>query len=1294
MRRLLARSLLVCGALAAAAYGQIADDAAVVRVERSTHRLATPAHEAGRVAPDLPMERILLLLRRTAEQQRALDQLLTDQQNPASSRYHQWLTPEQFGQQFGPSQADLSAITRWLAGRGFQVNEIAPGRTTIEFSGTVRQVETAFHTEMHRYRVKGEEHIANSIDIAIPAALAQAVAGVVSLHDFRSRPLSRRRSEAPNYTADSTDHLLTPYDYATIYNLLPLWNAGIDGTGQSIAIVGRTNIHMSDVTTFRSKYGLPGNNTQIVLNGPDPGIVSSDEEGEAILDVTWSGAVGRGATVKFVISESTFTSDGVNLSAAYIVNNNVAPVMSMSFGLCEAQDTNDFWNTMWSQAAAEGISVFVSSGDDGSAGCDDQTDIFDPASMGFAVTGAAATPFGVAVGGTQFNDTASPSTYWNSTNSPTTQASAKGYIPEAVWNESSFTTPGDLNNGLWAGSGGVSSIYATPSWQTGTGVPTVDPGTSNQHHRYLPDISLTAASHDGYLVLQDGQMSVVSGTSASSPAMAGIMSIVNQYTGTRNGNPLPRLYALAATAPSVFHDVTVGTNAVPCAGGSPDCTAGGPYTNIGATKGYSAGVGFDLATGWGSVDANALAVNWGIRAASKATLSSPPPGSVLAGSTVTFGWNPGGGATAYWLDVGTAQGQGNIFGQNVGLVTSQAVSGIPVNGSVIWVRLWTQLSGNWQYLDYLYTAAGGGCTGSGLAVMQSPAAGSTLGATATFTWNCSTSATAYWLDVGTVQGQGNIFGQNVGQATSKTVTGIPTGIPIYVQLWTQINGSWQKNTYTYNSGGGSGTCTTSGMAAMQSPFGGSTLGTAATFTWSCSSNGSAYWLDVGTVQGQGNVFGQNVGLATSKAVTGIPTGIPIYVQLWTQINGSWQKNTYTYNTGGEGTCTAAGLAAMRSPVPESALGGTATFTWSCSSNASAYWLDVGTVQGQGNIFGQNVALATSQPVSGIPSGVPIYVRLWTQISGSWQHNDYTYGAGGSACTNTGLAAMQSPAPGSTLSSAATFTWSCSSGASAYWLDVGTVAGQGNLFGQNVGLSTSQPVSGIPGAGTIYVRLWTQINGNWQHNDYTYSAATSVNCADGSTRATMIQPVGGTIFPTQTVAFSWTSSSCATAYLLAVGSAAGASDLFSQNMGLVTAKVVGNLPNDGRVVWVRLSTQIGGTWYFNDYSYWASPMPAGTIAVTFTPNPVTGSGGQWTYQVNLQETGGVGFTLTKMTINGGDVTGLIVPIFGTARIDANGTIRGTTSSSGGTPPLDYVWTVTGTDDNGHVGLTYSGTMHLR
>jgi subtilase family serine protease len=552
------------------------------------------------------MERILLQLASGPEQDAALDLLLAQQQDPSSVNYHVWLTPEQFGERFGALREEIATIASWLQSQGFHLTEVAPGRRTIEFSGIAAQVETAFHTRINQYGWHGERHVANAADIYIPAALAPAVAGVASLNNFGPRPLHHVVSRATSLMdLGGESHALTPYDFAAIYGVTPLWTAGYDGAGQSIAIVGESDIALSDVRGFRSVFGLPVNDPTFIVNGADPGYLPGDQT-ESTLDVEWAGAVAKGASIVFVTSAGTNATDGVTLSAQYIVQNKTAPVMSLSYGLCEEWmgSGKNTYSALWQQAAAEGIAVFVANGDSGSAGCDAPTSSDTmPASQGFAVNGLASTPFNVAVGGTEFNDATSPSTYWNPSNN-VQLASAKGYIPEVVWNESSYTAGGSGNN-LYAGGGGPSALWSRPSWQTGSGVP-------SGSMRLTPDVSLTAAGHDGYAIELNGSLYMMGGTSASAPSFAGLMAIVNQYTRGANGNPAARLYALAASVPSVYHDVTGGSNAVPCESGSAGCSAHLAGNNVGMMNGYSAGVGYDMATGLGSVDANALVTNWAV----------------------------------------------------------------------------------------------------------------------------------------------------------------------------------------------------------------------------------------------------------------------------------------------------------------------------------------------------------------------------------------------------------------------------------------------------------------------------------------------------------------------------------------------------------------------------------------------------------------------------------------------------------------------------------------------------------
>jgi pseudomonalisin len=587
-----------------------------VMLRGNRHPLAQLEYEAGLLPPDRPMERMILALDSDPEQQKALEQLIADQHNPNSGRYHQWLTPENFGGQFGVSDRDLAQVVQWLKSRGLEVNEIPAGRRSIVFSGSVDQVESAFHTQVRAYRVGSEMHYANATEPEIPRALAGVIHGVVALHDFYSQPsLSGIRPvAAPQFSATGAKSYMAPADFAIIYDLGPLYQNSVTGAGQSVAVVARCNVHMSDVQTLRSYFGLPVNNPTVILNGPDPGIVSVNEQTEAALDIEWSGAVAKNAAIKFVVSASG-ASDGANLSASYIVNNNVAPVVTLSFGACEAAlgSAGNAWiNNLWQQAAAQGITVLVSSGDSGAAGCDGAS--AGTATHGAGVNGLCSTPYSTCVGGTEFNDATNASTYWSATSDPSTKGSALQYIPETAWNDSGVMPGGSA---LWSSGGGASSIYPKPTWQTGSGVPA-------DGHRDVPDVSLTASTHDGYLIYMNGGLYATGGTSAAAPSFAGLMALVNQKTGVRQGNPNPTLYALASqqqgVGVSVFHDVATGTNTVP------------------GLTGFPAGPGYDQATGLGSVDASVMVNHW-----ADAT-SAPVLGLQLGLSASSISIAPGTGA--------------------------------------------------------------------------------------------------------------------------------------------------------------------------------------------------------------------------------------------------------------------------------------------------------------------------------------------------------------------------------------------------------------------------------------------------------------------------------------------------------------------------------------------------------------------------------------------------------------------------------------------------------------------------
>jgi len=588
------------------------DDNNLVVLKGNHPAAAMPQLRIGAASPDTAMEKMILVLKPDADRQRSLDGLVDAQRDPKSASYRQWLTPEEYAARFGVAEEDIAQVVTWLERQGFTVDEIPTGRRTILFSGTVRQVSAAFHTEMARYSVGGKIHLANATDPQIPRALAPVVEGVVSLHDFRSAPLHRRPQplfSKPQWSSGG-EHYLSPADYATIYDVAPLYSQGFTGAGQAIAVVARTNLNLSDVAMFRSTFGLPAKAPIIVLNGANPGIADEDDLDETTLDTEWPGAVAPSATVDVVVSKSTATSDGVYLSAQYAVNHNVAPVLSVSYGLCEAdlgQAENSFLSSLWQQAAAEGITVLVASGDEGAAGCDAGSE--SRATGGRAVNGLCSTAYDTCVGGTEFSEGANASQYWSGTNS-SMYGSALGYIPEAAWNESA-------SGGLWATGGGASGVYAKPAWQSGLGVPA-------DGMRDVPDVALTAAGHDGYLICIHGSVMVISGTSAAAPSFAGLMGLVLQSTGAPQGNVNPILYALAARqelagGAAVFHDITTGNNSVP------------------GVTGFNAGAGYDQATGLGSVDANLLVTHWNDGGTAPAVAVSLGSGTamVTAGKKVT-----------------------------------------------------------------------------------------------------------------------------------------------------------------------------------------------------------------------------------------------------------------------------------------------------------------------------------------------------------------------------------------------------------------------------------------------------------------------------------------------------------------------------------------------------------------------------------------------------------------------------------------------------------------------------------
>lgn len=583
--------------------------------------------DRGEVEASFPLNDIVVTLKPSAAQQADLESLLASQQDPASPDFHNWLTPQQYADRFGLSARDFARITDWLRSSGFVIRHVAASRNWIAASGTAAAAKSLLGVEIHHYTVAGEPHFSPTRKPNVPGDLAGLIAGIRGLDDFLPRAPHGNVHAA--FTAGSGEHYLAPGDVATIYNINPLYQNGYDGTGQNLAIVGQSAVNLSDIDNFRSIFGLAKNDPKLVTvpNMTVPGIVQGDVV-ESDLDLEWAGAVAKNANIIFIYSGNVFN------SLQYAVAQDLAPVISISYGTCEEGGAAEgaALRTIAQQANAEGITLLSASGDSGAFSCDSSSSA--QASNGLSVSLPASIPEVTAVGGTGFNE--GTGTYWSATNSAT-ESSALSYIPEVGWDESSS------GGGIGAGGGGASVLFTKPVWQAGAGVPA-------DGARDVPDVAMAAgADHDGAIVCTGGGCanglyatrasvgaSVVGGTSLAAPLFAGITTLVNHYqvkSGTLSkaglGNINSVLYPLAQAYGGIFHDITGGSNVVPCKAGSSGCPTG--------SFGYQAGPGYDRVTGLGSVNANALATGWSLLKSAPAALSAvaASPSAVTSGATVT-----------------------------------------------------------------------------------------------------------------------------------------------------------------------------------------------------------------------------------------------------------------------------------------------------------------------------------------------------------------------------------------------------------------------------------------------------------------------------------------------------------------------------------------------------------------------------------------------------------------------------------------------------------------------------------
>ena len=696
------------------------DESKLVTLEGNTHPAAwKSSNDRGAVADDFRLDGIQMLLKRSPEQQAALDKLVDAQTTKGSPLYHQWLSGAELGRTFGPANGDVATVTTWLTSHGFSQITVDPSRMFVTFSGTAGDVREAFHTEIHNLELKnGDKHIANMSDPQIPAALAGVIGGLVSLHNFFPQPLVKKIAPAviakdrsvlpgrkPNdgtgdYTFTSggdTYYAIVPGDVQTIYNVSPLLAAGLTGKGETIALIEDSNDYKdADITTFKSTFGLTsygGTFSTVHPTGKttctNPGDVAGTDL-EVELDVEYAAATAPGATLEIASCKDTSTTFGGLIAVENLAAATTPPqVMSISYGYCEAENgatANAAFVTAYEAAASAGVSVFVSSGDESSTSCDADATY---ATHGTNVSGWTSTPYNTSVGGTDFGDAyaGTTSTYWNSTNG-TYYNSAKSYIPEIPWNDScasqliatvegysaTYGTAGFCNSTVGkedflttaSGSGGPSNCYtgaptktgvgttgtckgqAKPSWQSGLY------GNPSDGVRDIPDVSLFAANGvwGHYIVIcysstREGGVACtgapsgwtgVGGTSASSPMMAGIQALVDQYTGAKQGNAAPTLYSLAkaeygsggsstcnssngtsGTSACIFYDVTLGDNNSVCKKDGTtlyDCYLPSGTYGVGSTSTssysptYKTTSGWDFATGIGSVNAYNLVHGW------------------------------------------------------------------------------------------------------------------------------------------------------------------------------------------------------------------------------------------------------------------------------------------------------------------------------------------------------------------------------------------------------------------------------------------------------------------------------------------------------------------------------------------------------------------------------------------------------------------------------------------------------------------------------------------------------------